>query len=224
MQSASRVFKGLAYKRFHHVPLYLEYAPEDVLDEVQSETKERKAASPGPQQTAPTPQAGATAALLDEVDDVANTSTTLYIKNISFVTKRATLEERCTTAATAAGGFLRSLNMPKKKGASGKELLQGYAFAEFSDPNTARAARQRLNGSDLDGHKLLVEISRKETSSGNQGPLVCCSYPLWHASASHWCVLAGNSQVLRFVPRATVILANQTHSYRREAETVLTPS
>ena len=179
MQSASRVFKGLAYKRFHHVPLYLEYAPEDVLDEVPREAKERKAASPLPQhQATPTPQTGATAAALDEVDDAANMSTTLYIKNISFVTTRATLEERCTKAATAAGGFLKSVNMPKKKGAGGKELLQGYAFAEFSDPKTARAARQRLNGSDMDGHKLLVEVSKKETSSGKQGAPVCFQCPL----------------------------------------------
>jgi multiple RNA-binding domain-containing protein 1 len=186
VQSASRVFKGLAYKRFHHVPLYLEYAPEDVFEE---------AHQPGTKPEAQKPLSIQGTAVEAPVDPPASgvedsgTSTTLYIKNISFETKQAALEDRCSKVAVAAGGFLRSLKIPKKSGPNNRELLQGYAFAEFSDTITAQAAKQRLLGVDLDGHKLHVEMSKKDTSSGRQAATV---RSFCHHRTAFSCMLPAN--------------------------------
>ena len=43
--SARRAFRGLAYKRFKHVPLYLEWAPKDVFHNLVATSKEMAAAS-----------------------------------------------------------------------------------------------------------------------------------------------------------------------------------
>eukprot|EP00892_Ulva_mutabilis_P010171 jgi/Ulvmu1/7526/UM037_0070.1 len=152
-QSASMAFKHLAYKRFHHVPLYLEFAPDGVFD------------TPAAQRECPdlTPEA-----LPQPHDDVldfaepgeANASSTVFIKGLSFNTTQASLQERCSKAAAAVGGVLRSVKMPTKPNAQGKALMQGYAFAEFSNHETAKAVLARMNGIQIEGHNVTLELSQ----------------------------------------------------------------
>lgn len=183
MQGARRAFKRLAYKRFLHVPLYLEYAPEDVLEESIDQPKAGTAGKAGQTKSAPLTDADLVSAdapvvALENPDSHVATSTTLYIKNISFETSRATLEKHCKKAANAVGGVLRSVAVPSKKvdpskkKPAGEELLQGFAFAEFGDQKTAEAALKRLQGAAVDGHKLQVEFSRTETGTSQKGATV----------------------------------------------------
>jgi multiple RNA-binding domain-containing protein 1 len=180
VQGAGRAFKRLAYKRFLHVPLYLEYAPEDVFDET---FEHRKAEKAGKAKSAPLTDADlvnpdpAPANTLKTPSSHVAPSATLFIKDISFETSRASLEKHCKKAAAAVGGVLRSVALPSKKPASNKkqaggELLQGFAFAEFGDQQSAEAALKHLHGSVLDGHKLQVEFSRGETGTSQKGAAV----------------------------------------------------
>lgn len=183
MQCARRAFKQLAYKRFLHVPLYLEYAPEDVLDESVAQATGRQAgerhkAPSGPLRDADLVEANEEPAVdVDAPDSTPAMPTTLYIKNISFETAQVAFEKHCKKVASAVGGVLRAVAVPSKKTmSSGKQssekLLQGFAFAEFGDQRTAEAALKRLQGTTLDGHKLQVEFSRQEPGGGKKSAAV----------------------------------------------------
>lgn len=78
----NRAFKTLAYRRFHHVPLYLEWAPRDIFS---------RAPAPAPALSVPAvaPKGGAVAVTglaAAEAADPCMESCTLYVKNLSWET------------------------------------------------------------------------------------------------------------------------------------------
>ena len=156
MQGARRAFKRLAYKRFMHVPLYLEYGPVDVLEDSIDHSRSNTSGTNGSKKSAPLTDADlvsvdAAAVVLDNPDSHVSMSTTLFIKNISFETSRATLEKHCKKVAKAVSGVLRSVAVPSKRVSSkkkpaGEELLQGFAFAEFGDQRHCRGRHETAAG------------------------------------------------------------------------------
>ncbi len=65
---------------------------------------------------------------------------------------------------TCAGGSVRSVKVAKKKGPDGKMLSAGFGFVECSSEAAAKAAVKALQGSPLDGHKLVLQLSTKKGS------------------------------------------------------------
>src|SRR5437868_15329275 len=47
---------------------------------------------------------------------------------------------------------------------------RGFGFVEMSTPEEAQASVQRLNGKDLDGRQIKVEIAKPAGSGGGGGP------------------------------------------------------
>ena len=185
--SKRRAFKGLAYKRYQHVPLYLEWAP---LNTFASAAAAALPALPDaeqqPQQHAPTaptaaavlaPAAPAAAAEEEAADDEG--SFTLFVKNLSFATtddglaaffKRRTLSVRAVSIPKKAAPAVKA---PGKQATAQSQqppqLSMGYGFVEYASAAAARAALKAVDGSLLDGHKLQCKLSDKRLTARPAG-------------------------------------------------------
>ncbi|MES1914593.1 MAG: hypothetical protein MHM6MM_006645, partial [Cercozoa sp. M6MM] len=150
---AKAAFRRLAYRNFHNVPLYLEWAPQRALSE--SQKPER------PQTQAESKQEENEAAAADE--DEQTGATTLFVKNLNFDTTSETLEH-----AFSKHGKLRSARVVThtKKRARGQEevLSRGFGFVEFESARDAQRALDTMQGTVLDGHTLDIALS--ETAGG----------------------------------------------------------
>ena len=148
---ARAAFRALAYTRFKHTPLYLEWAPATAMKDKGAE-KEEKAAEKG---------AAAEEAAEEAPDDGSETST-LYVTNLSFDTKEATLLKavgkkvkgvRAVTIATR----------PNPKG--GDAQSRGFGFLEFGSREEAGSALLQLQGAEIDGHNIKLKMSTRANAS-----------------------------------------------------------
>lgn len=281
LQDARRAFKALAYKRFQHVPLYLEWAPKGIFSSPppprpapcvavaaaagSGKSGSGKAAAGGGKAAAGGGKDGAAAGELltglaeAQADDVESSS--IFVKNLAWGTGEAALKAHFDAAVSAAGahqrgegrvaagdaswrdfvmlevgegilccaapeglhelslqaphggaacllagcqadaswlrgmprrhlsrslatpsaawptllhsglpgappphagGSVRSVKVAKKKGPDGKVLSAGFGFVECSSEAAAKVAVKTLQGSALDGHKLVLQLSTKK--------------------------------------------------------------
>uniref|UniRef100_A0A3Q3DIG4 Probable RNA-binding protein 19 n=1 Tax=Hippocampus comes TaxID=109280 RepID=A0A3Q3DIG4_HIPCM len=137
---AKRAFTRLAYSKFHHVPLYLEWAPVGVFvatkavpdkDEEEEEEEEEEDSVPG---------------------------STLFIKNLNFSTTEETLQETFSKC-----GKVKSCTISKKKDKTGKILSMGYGFVQYYTAESAQKALRQLQHCNVDEHSLELKISERAT-------------------------------------------------------------
>merc|ERR1711998_272781 len=128
---------GLAFSRYKHVPLYLEWAPDGVFVEA------------SPSQSGNTENSMETNAADDNEIEICS----VFVKNLNFSTTDAGLK-----AAFAACKGLRSAKVMRKKsatgakaGAQGEGLSMGYGFLEFDSAANAKEALKRKQNVTLDG-------------------------------------------------------------------------
>jgi multiple RNA-binding domain-containing protein 1 len=115
-------FRGLAYKKYQHVPLYLEWAPKNIWEgdpaAAAAAAAKRKAA------TSQLPQAPATAAAAAGVAGAAadagveaedgeqgateQLNSCIYVKNLNFGTTDAAFKKHFDKAVSAAGGTIHA--------------------------------------------------------------------------------------------------------------------
>lgn len=88
-RDAKKAYAGLAYKKFQHVPLYLEWAPEAVFAGEQGSSASAKPQAATQQEEEPEPSE-------EEV-------TSLFVKNINFDTTESALKRHFADA-----GIIRS--------------------------------------------------------------------------------------------------------------------
>ncbi|XP_060049020.1 probable RNA-binding protein 19 isoform X2 [Erinaceus europaeus] len=180
---ARKAFRHLAYSKFHHVPLYLEWAPGGVFTSSASQgtgPRDTAAKPAGRDRTAPaavpggeTPEgekpvegdAEDSSAKMDvkeeeeeEEDEESLPGCTLFIKNLNF----DTTEETLRTVFSKAGA-VRTCSVSKKKNKAGALLSMGFGFVEYRKPEQAQKALKQLQGHIVDGHKLEVRISERAT-------------------------------------------------------------
>ncbi|KAG6582829.1 RNA-binding protein [Phytophthora cinnamomi] len=156
---ARKAFRSLAYKKYQHVPLYLEWAPVKVFDRPASASSSTKASA--------SEQKGikTTSAVVPDVDDdgdaaVGDASHTICVKNLNFTTKEAALEkvfERC--------GKLRKVTVARRKDPKRGMLSMGFGFVEFVDAKHTERALQTLQNTVVDGHALNLKLSQKKASA-----------------------------------------------------------
>ncbi|XP_078410180.1 putative RNA-binding protein 19 isoform X2 [Cetorhinus maximus] len=158
---AKRAFTKLAYSKFQHVPLYLEWAPMDVFC---SPIPEMKNPEEKPSNTAQ----GAKAKDENEADDLSEDEEeripgcTLFVKNLNFLTTEETLMK-----AFGKCGSLKSCSISKKKDKTGSLLSMGYGFVEYAKPECANKALKLLQHCMVDDHRLELKISDRATISLN---------------------------------------------------------
>ncbi|XP_078083132.1 putative RNA-binding protein 19 [Mustelus asterias] len=158
---AKQAFTKLAYSKFQHVPLYLEWAPMDVFC---SPNPEMKKPEKNPINTAQDAEAKDE----NEVDDLSEDEEeripgcTLFVKNINILTTEETLMK-----AFGKCGSLKSCCISKKRDKTGSLLSMGYGFVEYAKPEYANKALKLLQHCMVDDHQLELKISDRATISLN---------------------------------------------------------
>lgn len=170
---ARRAFRNLAYKKFKHVPLYLEWAPMMAKDDKE------------PLNIDPPKQGGSDTGMESglagddptmETADIGG-SQTLYVKNLNFTTTELGLEK----AFVQAGFQPRAVKIPTKTAPlskvvasssaesidknSNRQLSMGFGFVELSAEQVALNALKAMQGRVVDGHALEIKLSTKTLSA-----------------------------------------------------------
>lgn len=167
---ARRAFRRLAYKKFKHVPLYLEWAPMMAEARKTEQPTENNASSTADSQ--PSVTAARHNDLVDADDNAADAGNTqsIYVKNLNF----STTEEQLNAAFTKAGFNPRKVKIPTKaaplkkqssvENNETKKLSMGFGFVEFASQEEAKKAIKTMQGKLVDGHSLEVKLSSKNLS------------------------------------------------------------
>ncbi|XP_061458863.1 probable RNA-binding protein 19 isoform X2 [Rhineura floridana] len=168
---AKRAFTKLAYSKFQHVPLYLEWAPMGIFSGPGKsapkipEVEEEGEGQPG------SGSCGSKEALTEAVEagmeeeeeeeeEESIPGCTLFIKNLNFATTEETLKEVFSKV-----GALRCCTVSKKKDKAGTLLSMGFGFVEYKKAEHAQKALKQLQGSSVDGHQLELKISERAVKS-----------------------------------------------------------
>jgi len=152
---ARRAFRGLAYSKLRGAPLFLEWAPTGLLEQVAS----RPAKAEGGEAEA-APEA--------EADGDAE-GCTIFVKNLNFKTDRAALH-----SLFAANWRVRSTTIVQRRdrstgGSASKPSSMGYGFVELHSAADAQVALRQLSGVRLDDHVLQLKLSSRPSTGGSAG-------------------------------------------------------
>ena len=156
---ARAAFKGLAYRRYNHTPLYLEWAPLNVIDNAKQNENAKIAqlklnARDKKQKDSD----------LDVEEDVSAYQC-LFLKNLNFSTEEEDLEKHLIFVGAGSQYGLRAVSIPKKTSSSGVPLSMGFGFVEFSTSTQCKDAIIKLDKSTLQGHLLEAKPSDKQLSA-----------------------------------------------------------
>uniref|UniRef100_A0A670ZWB2 RNA binding motif protein 19 n=1 Tax=Pseudonaja textilis TaxID=8673 RepID=A0A670ZWB2_PSETE len=159
---AKKAFTKLAYSKFQHIPLYLEWAPMGVFSGPGTKMSEVEEQKESEEQT----QKGMFGGLWqlkeeeeEEKEEESLPGCTIFIKNLNFSTTEDTLKEVFSKA-----GVVRSCTVSKKKDKTGNLLSMGFGFVEYKKPEYAQKAVKQLQGCSVDG-KSLKQVSKKQVNS-----------------------------------------------------------
>ena len=151
---ARSAFGNIAYRKFKDSILYLEKAPTNLFQHGQSLPDTR------PDESAKFQSAKSSATELlgnQDVSESANKST-LFIRNLNFLTTTDRLREVCQPLDGFMSAKVKTKPDPKKPG---QLLSMGFGFLEFRNNSNAQAALLAMDGHRLDGHELLIRTSHK---------------------------------------------------------------
>ncbi|KAL7089774.1 hypothetical protein ACP275_13G203400 [Erythranthe tilingii] len=151
--NARTAFRGLAYKRYKDAPLYLEWAPSNILSETSAVGDNEVVGGHD-----------VTRALLEQqVEDTTDAdvdpdrieSRSLYVKNLNFRSSDENLKTHF--AEHMKGGNILSVRV-KKHMKNGKNVSMGFGFIEFDSIDTVVKVCRDLQGTVLDGHALILQL------------------------------------------------------------------
>ena len=161
-----RAFQKLAFRRVGESIMYLQKAPQGVLDEAtdnsddsekskQQDSKEDSKAAKSssslllPEQT------------LAQTDVLPDARTSVFIKNLNFSTQTSSIFKLFQPFAGFITAVIKMKPDPNNKD---KQLSMGFGFAEFRTLHDAELAIAALQNHSLDGHKLELKISNRGQS------------------------------------------------------------
>lgn len=152
---AKAAFGGLAYRRIKDSVLFLEKGPKNLF------------MGPSLHSTAAVDQSASKSAdhklsasdLLEKDNPIeAVDTTTLFVRNLNFVTTN----DRLTELFKPLDGFISArVNTKLDPKKPGQILSMGFGFVEFRSKDQAQAALSTMDGYDLDGHKLVIKASHR---------------------------------------------------------------
>lgn len=154
---AKSAFKRLAYSRFKHLPLYLEWAP---LGAVTKREEMTEGEGEKDECTVEKMDEGA------EAEREGGMQCTLFVKNLNFSTTEDQLAEVFSKVSVVKKAEIaRKRNMKDPT----HPLSMGFGFVEFSSEKAAQQALKELQHTELNGHKLELKISHRarQTSKGD---------------------------------------------------------
>ncbi len=173
---AKKTFRKLAYKRFKHVPLYLEWAPLCKKDPSNSDSTNthsggdnRNAANPGEENEEDN---------IEEEIDGNKPSVSIYVKNLNFSTTENDVKNAFEEIIGSKN--IRAVRIPTKappvkskqkdhlqqsKNVKTQQLSMGYGFVECATIDSAKKAIKLLQGKVLHGHAMELKVSSKSNGS-----------------------------------------------------------
>ncbi|XP_071920921.1 uncharacterized protein [Coffea arabica] len=152
---ARAAFRGLAYKRYKDAPLYLEWAPANILSQNASSSDgsdDNVVGEHDVKKVLLEQQRGITDA---DVDPDRVESRSLYVKNLNFKTSDESLKKHFIRHLKE--GRVQSVRV-KKHVKNGKNVSMGFGFIEFDSMDTAMNVCRDLQGTVLDGHALILQL------------------------------------------------------------------
>ncbi|XP_065353915.1 probable RNA-binding protein 19 [Cloeon dipterum] len=163
---AKTAFTKLAYTKFKHLPLYLEWAPEETFS-VQTKPKSKK--QPAKKQENGSnvetdegqqkeEQAAEEEEEKEEEEVQAENDTTLFVKNLNFSTSEDALRQHFAKCGKLARVSVARKNDTKNVG---KTLSMGYGFVQFLRKSCADKALKTLQHSMLDEHAIELKRSNR---------------------------------------------------------------
>ncbi|KAG2574632.1 hypothetical protein PVAP13_7KG345900 [Panicum virgatum] len=153
---ARHAFKKLLYTRYKDTPLYLEWAPENILSPTSALVDEDEKYVVG--------ERILTKAIVDqtvegvsteEIDPDRVESRSVFVKNLNFKTTDESLSQHFSTKIKS--GSHKSVKV-KKHVKNGKNVSMGFGFVEFDSVETATSVCKDLQGTVLDGHALILQL------------------------------------------------------------------
>lgn len=160
---ARHAFKKLLYTRYKDTPLYLEWAPDNILSPTSIHVEEEETNVIGERIVAK--------AIVDqtvegvgaeEIDPDRVESRSLFVKNLNFKTTDESLKQHFSTKLKI--GSLKSATV-KKHIKKGKNVSMGFGFVEFDSIETATSVCKDLQGTVLDGHALILQLCHGKKDS-----------------------------------------------------------
>ncbi|XP_048228729.1 multiple RNA-binding domain-containing protein 1 isoform X2 [Ricinus communis] len=154
---ARAAFKGLAYKRYKDAPLYLEWAPSDVLNQsLTSKSSEDGNNAVGEHDAKRVMLEQSVEGLSElDIDPDRIESRSLFVKNLNFKTSDESLKKHFSEHMKE--GKILSVRI-KKHLKNGKNVSMGFGFIEFDAVETATNVCTDLQGIVLDGHALILQL------------------------------------------------------------------
>ena len=165
---AKNAFKNLSYKRYHNMPLYIEYAPLSIKSKDIPATVGKPAAANEKKVVKElVPEV--------EVDKVETEFATIFVKNLNFKTTVEDIKSHLVhVLSCCVEDDIRVIVIPTKSMASSKgtgsntvQLSMGYGFIELRSHSVANKVLSKLNNSVLDGHKLESKLSDKKLGASS---------------------------------------------------------
>lgn len=155
---AKEAFKKLAYRRFHHLPLYLEWAPVGGLKDPPPKVAEKESVEEEEEEKKATE---INESITDEEnrDELPSQGTTVFVKNLNF----STTDESFKKHFKNCGPILSAEIAKKKDLKTGKLLSMGFGFIQFKTKESALKAVKNFQLSKLDDHSLEVKLSNRAT-------------------------------------------------------------
>ncbi|KAF7990450.1 hypothetical protein HCN44_000255 [Aphidius gifuensis] len=157
---ARKAVTKLAYTKFKHLPLYLEFAPDNSLtpsNRKPSKNNNTDTDIPNKTSDESTTTEMKNETVKDEDEDEPEQDTTLFVKHINSTTTDDMLNEYFSKC-----GPLQYATVAKKKDPQnpGEKLSMGYAFVRYKCKADADKALKDLQNTEFDGRTL--ELKRSE--------------------------------------------------------------
>ncbi|XP_068634318.1 uncharacterized protein [Aristolochia californica] len=156
---ARAAFRNLAYKRYKDAPLYLEWAPSDILvPGGKGEAESQKNPVVGEKEVKRILLEQSVQGISEvDIDPDRVESRSVFVKNLNFKTTDDSLRKHFTE--NLKEGRICSVKV-KKHLKSGKNVSMGFGFLEFDSVETATNVCRDLQGTVLDGHALILQLCR----------------------------------------------------------------
>ena len=167
-RDARAAFSSLAYRKYKHLPLYLEWAPVGVISRqksIESEGNGKKSFSTHMDSQSQSnmnmlinenQNSKGVESTYNNFESQENDFGTIFIKNLNFSTTESGMRQHLSRIGCPLNS-VRAISFPKKK-KSDLMLSQGFGFIEFKSLEDANKALKKLHGSLLDSHALEAKV------------------------------------------------------------------
>ena len=153
-EDARSALRSLAYRKFKDSILFLEKAPKSIFTGSGSPKTQTFSQMPAPEE-----KKFSKSNLIEDQDNQESAgSSTLFVRNLNFITTTDRLREVCEPLDGFASAIVKTRPDPKKPG---QFLSMGYGFLEFRSRKEAQIALAAMDGYELDGHRLVIKSSHK---------------------------------------------------------------